>query len=377
MVTATSLGTAVDFLQRALSQGIGVPVLLGNLAEAEPQLSQGDSAINLLVHRVEPDASVGAHNDPLQPWQVRLHVLVTPFSTDAQPSIGLNDLHLLGAVAGFFHRTPVLEMLEIEEEDDVEHEVVLHVVPEELSVETLNQLWSVQGDVGFRPSIGYEVALVPLYLADPDAQVPFPQPLVGDVRAAVTTSEADPSVLTGSRTGVARADLRYTGPFADDTTPRDTDSPAEAAERAARAHHQEARLRVFELGGAALDAFTAQVTAVADRPTLRLVWELRTGDDATTRLAPANDPVEVAAHVGPRLRESVDPASLPGVTVHDVELPDPTDLPDDEAYQLVLRAIGPREPGPDGTPPPPIDILTDPYAAGRPVLVSVYDPAVD
>lgn len=366
MAEVTSLGAAVDFLQRRLSTAISVPVQLGNLAEAEGQVSAGESLVNLLVYRVEPDGAVLSHNDPDEPWQVRLHVLVTPFSGEEQPSVGLNDLHVLGNVAGFFHHNPVLPMTELADRD-----VVLHVVPEALSVETLNQLWSVQGEVGFRPSVAYEVALVPVKMPDHDP-VRFPQPLVGDVRSSVGTPASVPVLVAGPRTGEGRADLRFTGPFDDDATPRGS-MTAEQAE--AMALRTSGRLQVFERDGAALGAFTARVTIVADRPSFRLVWELRTGEDDVVRLAPDPDPGEVQAFVGRRLDESVDPATHPGVQVHDVPLPATASLPAAGAFQLVLRAVAVPDPAPDGT-VPPVDVLTAPLVPGRPVLVSVFDPAV-
>lgn len=366
-VTQTALGEACEHLRAHLgteltNRGQASTVLLGNLTDASAAVTAGETVLNLLVYRVESDGSVGGHNDPTMPWMLRLHVLVTAFSADETPSIGHNEMRLLGSVAAILHQMPILPLV-----DTDGGPVALNIVPEMLSVETLNQLWSMHGDVTFRPSLGYQVGLVPV--AEGPTVRP-PQPLVGHVRADIDSITGDPIDLPGRVTPGGRADLRFTGPFEDDTTPVAGDTPAEAAARAARAHTDAARLRVFELGSARLDAFVASVTVVADRPRVQLVWEVRTGRGPLQRAMPANAPVVVDAVVASRLPEHVDPADhparLPGVQIHEVELPAAGDLPDDGAYQLVLRPLAHDA----------ADPIAAPALPGRPVVVSVHDPAV-
>jgi hypothetical protein len=321
-IRMTALAQACEEVRRHLSASLGDRqqpnrVQIGNLADAAPATTSDPNRVNLLFYRVEPDGSTMGISDPARPWLVRLHLLITAFASEDDPSVGHNDLRLLGEVAAILHERPILDVIDVEGEA-----VRLDVVPEPLSVESLNQLWSVQGEVGFRPSLGYEVALVPI-VSDTD---PVVAPLVGEplLSAAPFTS---PPVAVGAP---GRADLRLVG----------TDHPTFLS---------------IARDDPALPGLVLQVwIRCPDLDRVELVWELLEGGGPWRRLAPA-------AGAGPHdVHGAAEPD--PG-DAHAVGLPADADLPAAGAYQLVLRAL---PPGAD-----PGDRALD----GRPVVLAVHEVA--
>lgn len=147
-----------DFVSDGLeSNGEKLHVLIGTPAEAAPGTSDSDHRVNLFFHRISP-AGFGSHTGPGDPWLVRLHCLITAFATTANNiSAGENDLRLIGEVVRLFHETPVLAPIVVNGET-----VRLQVVFQPLSLDEINHLWSTQGDVAYRPSVLYEMALAPV-----------------------------------------------------------------------------------------------------------------------------------------------------------------------------------------------------------------------
>ncbi len=316
----TSLGQAVEVVRAFLSselQSRGQPtrVDVGNLADNAPASASDPSRVNLLVTRIESDGSVAGIDHPWNPWLVRLHLLVTALTTDASPSVGQNDLRLLGEVMAVFHQHPILDVSLIEGVP-----VRLNVIPENISLEALNQLWAIQGEVGFRSSLAYEVSLVPIRtdLEQPDAFV------VGRavVPAGITTS------ASGTETGGAgHADLVLFG----------GETPG---------FHGVARSEVA--------ALEVRVWVISEVDPVRLVWELLETSSRWQRVAPSSGLSSVATH-------TVDVAPDPEAAVT-VDIPASADLPAGGPYQLVLRAI------PEGA-----DLLAR-ALPGRPVVLSVFEP---
>jgi hypothetical protein len=130
---------------------------MGTPAEAAPGASNNDHRVNLFFHRISP-AGFGSHTGPGDPWLVRLHCLITAFATTANNiSAGENDLRLIGEVVRLFHETSVLPLIDV---NGVK--VRLQVVFQPLSLDEINHLWSTQGEVAYRPSVLYEMALAPV-----------------------------------------------------------------------------------------------------------------------------------------------------------------------------------------------------------------------
>ena len=137
------------------------------------QESEGNSLLNLFFYRIEPappPSDAGAGNR----WYVRALCIVTAFST-ADPTTHISDgevdLRILGEVLRYFHEHPVLVM-SVEQDNIDAH---LQIVFSALSSEEINQIWSTQGDVPYRPSLLYEIALLPI---DPLSFAAPPLPVV-------------------------------------------------------------------------------------------------------------------------------------------------------------------------------------------------------
>ncbi|MEA2621665.1 MAG: hypothetical protein QOH61_575 [Chloroflexota bacterium] len=320
-VLQTALGQAVESVRGFLSaelQDRQQPsrVDVGNLAENAPSSSTEASRVNLLVTRIESDGSTAGISYPWEPWLVRLHVLVTAFTTNETPSVGQNDLRLLGEVAAIFHEHPILELAFLEGIP-----VRLNVTPENISTETLNQLWAIQGEVGFRTSLAYDISLVPIRTDAVRAEAP----LAGEVLLGVNGDERNVGAESRITAGIADLELVDGG---------------------------ERYFRRIERGD--LPAFSAGVWVTSDEPLVRLVWELLDTRARWQRVAPAGGLVSVAPHAR---SETPDPAAaLP------LDLPQPNELPAAGAFQLVLRALA------DGAD------LTARALPGQPVVISVFEP---
>lgn len=306
----TSLGDAVEVLRAHLAaklQARSQPSMIevGNLAHNAPALAGGASLINVLVTRIETDGSVAGVSAPWDPWLVRLHVLITAFSTDGQPSIGQNDLRLLGEVAAILHEEPILPLQSVDGID-----VGLNIIPENISLEALNQLWAIQGDVGFRTSLAYEVSLVPIRSRLPRKQAPLAAEIELDVTPAILTEgepepEADVITITGRVPPPGPTNL-YLMPATDD-------------------EHEHPHLRSIEL--ADITTFTGTVWVESPIPQVRLVWDLF--DNGWSRAVPSGGLANVNGHPAADARTAGGAVTL--------RLPAP--LPAGHSFQLVLRAI--------------------------------------
>ncbi len=137
-------------------------------AAKSQQEATGGSILNLFFYRIEPSrfyADGGAHDR----WFIRLHCLVTAFSTaetiddpDSNGTIvvpeGEIDLRVLGEVLRYFNENPVIIPQTPEEDVGASLQMVLI----ELTSQEINQIWSTQGDLPYRTSLLYEIALLPI-----------------------------------------------------------------------------------------------------------------------------------------------------------------------------------------------------------------------
>lgn len=166
-----------DFVSLGLDASANsIQVMIGSPASAAPAATDTNHRVNLFFYRIEP-AGFFTGDTPGDPWWVRLHCLVTGFGLDEeQLSAGENDLRLLGEVMRLFHETPVQSALTVDDET-----FRLQVVFHPLGADELNHIWSTQGDVSYRPSVAYEMALAPVL---PSERRPE-SPLVGRIGSAV------------------------------------------------------------------------------------------------------------------------------------------------------------------------------------------------
>lgn len=177
---ASALSIVCRSIADFVSEGLRAPehtirVMIGNPADAVPKPTDSEHRINLFFYRLEPFgfAPDGGSDET---WWLRLHCLVTAFGiSESLISAGENDLRLLGELIRLFHESPV-RSTEVNGET-VELQVVFHP----LSTDDINHLWSTQGDVSYRTSVAYEMAVVPIF---PRARR-IPSPVVGATGFAV------------------------------------------------------------------------------------------------------------------------------------------------------------------------------------------------
>ncbi|HSC70205.1 MAG TPA: DUF4255 domain-containing protein, partial [Candidatus Methylomirabilis sp.] len=245
-----------DFVSVGLDASANsIQVMIGSPANAAPAATDTSHRVNLFFYRIEP-AGFFTGDTPGDPWWVRLHCLVTGFGIDEeQVSAGENDLRLLGEVMRLFHETPVQSALTVDDET-----FRLQVVFLPLGADDLNHIWSTQGDVSYRPSIAYEMALAPVM---PQEHRPE-SPLVGRIGSEV---RAVPAARTSP----------FAGATAAPPVPRSTvdiSRPDWAPVICFVADGECAQSLLFALGSQELDAFVPRVW-VAGEPeaAVTLAWQ--------------------------------------------------------------------------------------------------------
>lgn len=171
-----------DFLSNRLEAAQNhIQVRIGSPASAAPAPNDTDHRVNLFFYRMEPNG-FGPAAAPDETWLLRLSCLVTSFGVEEdQISAGENDLRLLGGVLSAFHERPILDPIAINGTT-----VRPQVVFQPLGMEDINHLWATQGDVAYRPSVAYEMALVPI----PPRTPRLGGPLVGAIGFEVRSDEA-------------------------------------------------------------------------------------------------------------------------------------------------------------------------------------------
>jgi hypothetical protein len=321
-----------DFLGAELeANSNSIRVLLGSPADAAKEFDT-DHRVNLFFYLVEP-SGFGAFA-PDETWMVRLHCLVTAFGVaESQVSSGENDLRLMGAVLRVFHENPILPALDIDG-----NPVRAQIVFNPLTLDQINHIWSTQGDVVYRPSVAYEMALAPI----PPSELRIPGPLVGSIGVDVFKdlrihpfggNQAMPAVI-----------VRAVSTDRPDWTPRlclvDGGECAESLS--------------FEVGSPELTAFTphAWVAGLPGSP-VTLRWESWEADTGWTALS---------NHVDTQATSTViDPVAAGSATT--VAAPMPFK---DKPAQLVLFAVRDAKRFPDG-----LDI----QVRSNPILINLYEGA--
>lgn len=171
-----------DFISVGLDASAhSIQVMIGSPATAVPAATDTTHRVNLFFYRIEPSGMFPG-DTPGDPWWVRLHCLITGFGIEEeQISAGENDVRLLGEVMRLLHEHPVLPAMTVDEET---FRLQLVYVP--LEIDDINHIWSTQGDVNYRPSIAYEMTLVPVIPGERRVEAP----LVGRVGSDVRTLPA-------------------------------------------------------------------------------------------------------------------------------------------------------------------------------------------
>lgn len=293
-----------DFVSNRLEAAQhNIQVRIGSPASAAPAETDTQHRVNLFFYRVEPNG-FGPAAAPDETWLLRLSCLVTAFGVEeSQISPGENDLRLLGGVLSAFHERPILDPIAIDGAT-----VQPQVVFQPLGMEEINHLWATQGEVAYRPSVAYEMALVPILPRNPR----LGGPLVGAIGFEVRSDEAG----------------RHE-PFSGQAVP----PPVVAREVDTRLEDWPPSI-CFVTGGTCVEsvslpvntAFAPQVwVAGLNGVAVRLRWEIW---DAQDGWRPGGATVDTAA-TGPRL----DPDQAAGATTTPIAVPF-----NDHAGQAVLYA---------------------------------------
>ena len=324
--------SVADFLGAELeANSNSIRLLVGSPAEAAKEF-ETEHRINLFFYLVEP-GGFGAFA-PDETWQVRLHLLVTAFGVaESQVSSGENDLRLLGGVLRVFHENPVLPAYDLDGTP-----VRAQVVYNPLTLDQINHIWSTQGDVTYRPSAAYELALVPI----PPSEMRIPGPMVGSIGVDVF-KDLKLHPFGGNKVEPAVAARAV-------NTDRPDWTPALCVVEGG-----ECGLSLsFEIGSPELAAFTPQawVAGLPGSP-VTLRWESWEADTGWTALP---DHVDTQA-----TSPGLDPEAAASATT--VAAPMPFK---DKPGQLVLYAVRDAQRFPDGL---AIQVRSNP------VLISLYEGA--
>ncbi len=203
MLATTSLSVAANTLRSYLAANIADldSIFISHPKEAAEQAnSEGKQYLNLFFYQVEHGGypADGRSDDP---FYLRVNCLITPLGTKepgpphTSVSAGENDLRLMGEVLRLLHEQPVLM---VEEGGETAH---LQVVMNPLSLDDINHLWSNQGEVAYRLSVGYQLSLLPLPLGTAKER----SPLTGSIgigTGGTITVESLPSEGFGMETAV-------------------------------------------------------------------------------------------------------------------------------------------------------------------------------
>jgi hypothetical protein len=166
--------TEIDAAANGLEVSIGAPAAIDTGSEHH---------LNLFFYRFEPSGfEAGARPDA--PWRIRMFCLVTPFGINegtgsATVPAGENDMRMLGDVMRVFHETPILPPVAAGGVTVRTQVMFLSTTDEQI-----NQVWSTQGDIHYRPSVVYEMSLTPIV---PAALAPPPR-IVGTIGLEARTT---------------------------------------------------------------------------------------------------------------------------------------------------------------------------------------------
>jgi hypothetical protein len=186
----TSLSRAcrsiANFIQSSFSAASHpIQVRIGTPAAAQPATTDTEHRLNLFFHRFEPNG-FGSHELPHEVWWIRVHCVITAFAVDEDRiSAGETDLRLIGEVLRLFHENPVMTPVDVGGET-----MQAQMVLQPLGLDQIFQLWQTQGDVPYRPSLAYEIALVPIVPSTPAVDAPLVGAIGAEVRGSLTTGPA-------------------------------------------------------------------------------------------------------------------------------------------------------------------------------------------
>jgi hypothetical protein len=173
MIDQSAISVAVNVLRAHLttywpelagSTQNPLQIVIGHPAAAAKQADQSDGtqSVNIFVYRIDHGGypSKRAKNDQLY---VKLHCLLTAFAKQENSvSAGEMDLRIIGRIIMGLNENPILSLPEDATAASQNTIARLQIVPEQISVDEMNKIWSTQSETSYRPSVGYELTLIPI-----------------------------------------------------------------------------------------------------------------------------------------------------------------------------------------------------------------------
>ncbi len=193
MIAPSTLSLAALALRKRIAAETDLDaanILFGHPAHVRP--AEDAQAVSAYFFRIHESGNSGAI-DPKMPLDTIAHCLITPLGSgtgasnvgEDDISAGENDLAVLGQIMRCMHEHPVFRV----EDKNGETICDVEVAPLELTVDELNKIVpTAPVNGGFRPSVAYALALLPLHPATPyesDTQVQI-------VTVGVKVDNADP-----------------------------------------------------------------------------------------------------------------------------------------------------------------------------------------
>lgn len=164
----------------------------GAAAREQETSNNGRDLLSVFMYRVEHGAypADGSNDDP---FYVRAFCLLTAFCLPDSGGTGLSagekDLRLIGGALAALHKQPFLRL----RDGSGQELAALQVVMSPLAVEDINHIWATQGELPYRLSVSYELALLPAPLAKAVARAPKVASLA--LSAEVQAAHAEPQSL--------------------------------------------------------------------------------------------------------------------------------------------------------------------------------------
>jgi hypothetical protein len=207
-VPASSLSAICDNVRNVLSAGMSAPENGVEITMGAPGAlaTFTENQLNLFFYRFEP-SGFDAETRPDLPWRIRMFCMITPFGIDetlgdgSAVSAGENDMRLLGDVLRVLHETPILPSVDAEGVG-----VRTRVVFVPSSDEQINQIWSTQGDVHYRPSAVFEMSLTPIIPSELRPEPAIVGAIGTDIRAGANRTVGFDGIIAGPPVHAQRVD---------------------------------------------------------------------------------------------------------------------------------------------------------------------------
>jgi len=165
---ATALSIAAREMRTQLAADLEMletQILIGhpNASVQHADQGQGKHYLNIFFYRVEYDG-YPADGTGENPFYIRVHCLITAFAKDENIGggqkilAGENDLRLIGGVMDSLHNNPLFLI-----NDSTDNTVAqIETIISNITLDDINKIWSTQGDTAYRPSVAYELTLLPI-----------------------------------------------------------------------------------------------------------------------------------------------------------------------------------------------------------------------